>query len=167
MQSVVHHLGTSVSEVVTPVADVENSARAEDAGRLTNTERKWARVGTLVAVVVFWLIATCLQPWHLFDKGPYTTDFYDVQARGLVHGHLDVPANVAGIEGFEIDGKTQIYFGIGPAIMRLPVSGVSDVFDRRLSLLSELLALSVLGLAAARLLKRAKSLVTNAPEGAA
>ena len=153
--------------MVTPVADVENSVGESDAGRLTNNERKWARVGTICAVVVFWLIATCLQPWNLFDKGPYTTDFYDAQARALLHGHLDVPANVAGIEGFEINGKTQIYFGIGPALMRLPLSGVSDVFDRRLSLLSELLALSVLGLAAARLLKRAKSLVANAPEGAA
>jgi hypothetical protein len=150
-----------------PVAKFENVVENTDAGRLTTNERKWARIGTLVAVVVFWLIATCLQPWHLFDKGPYTTDFYDAQARALVHGHLDVPAKVAGIEGFEIDGKTQIYFGIGPAIMRLPFSGVSDVFDRRLSLLSELLALSVLGLAAARLLKRAKSLVNNAPEGSA
>ncbi|MEJ6511827.1 MAG: hypothetical protein QNL59_07775 [Actinomycetota bacterium] len=162
-----------------PVAKFENVVKSDDAGRLTKNERKWARIGTLVAVLAFWLIATCLQPWHLFDKGPYTTDFYDAQARSLVHGHLDVPANVAGIEGFEIDGKTQIYFGIGPAIMRLPFSIVSEVvprlpfsnrsleFDRRLSLLSELIALSVLGLAAARLLKRAKSLVANAPEGAA
>ena len=150
---------------MTPVAVVENSVDASDAGRLTSSERKSARVGTLLAVVIFWLIATCLQPWHLFDKGPYTTDFYDAQARSLVHGHLDVPADVAGIEGFEIDGKTQIYFGIGPAIMRLPLSGVSDVFDRRLSLLSEMIALGVLGLAAARLLKRAKSLVIDAPIG--
>jgi hypothetical protein len=165
MQSVLHHLGTSISEVVASVEEVQNSVEGNEDGRLTKDERKWARIGTLVAVVVFWLIATCLQPWNLFDKGPYTTDFYDVQARALVHGRLDVPANVAGIEGFEIDGKTQIYFGIGPAIMRLPFSGVSDVFDRRLSLLSELLALSVLGLAAARLLKKAKSLVLRAPDG--
>jgi hypothetical protein len=179
MQSVDHHLGTSVSEVVAPVADVENSVGESGVGRLTKDERRWARIGTLVAVVVFWLIATCFQPWQLFDKGPYTTDFYDAQARALLHGQLDVPANVAGIEGFEIDGKTQIYFGIGPAIMRLPFSVVSEVvpqlpfsnrsidFDRRLSLLSELLALSVLGLAAARLLKRSKSLVADAPEGSA
>ena len=167
MQPSIHQHGTSVSQVGAPVADVENLVESGDAGRLTSNERKWARLGMLVAVVVFWLIATCLQPWNLFDKGPYTTDFYDAQARSIVHGRLDVPANVAGIEGFEINGKTQIYFGIGPALMRLPLSGVSDVFDRRLSLLSELLALSVLGLAAARLLKRAKSLVANAPEGAA
>lgn len=160
-------LSSNVFWVVAPVEDVRKSADATDGGRLTKNERKWARIGVLVAVFVFWLVATCLQPWHLFDKGPYTTDFYDAQARSLVHGHLDVPANVAGIEGFEIDGRTQIYFGIGPAIMRLPLSGISNVFDRRLSLLSELLALSVLGLAAARLLKRAKSLVANAPEGAA
>lgn len=177
MRPVVHHLGTSVSEVVAPADEVEIALARSDAGRLTKNERNWARGGTLVAVIAFWLIATCMQPWLLFDKGPYTTDFYDAQARALLHGHLDVPADVAGIEGFEIDGKTQIYFGIGPAIMRLPFSVVSEVvpklpfsdrsidFDRRLSLLSELLALSVLGLAAARLLKRAKSLVVNAPEG--
>ena len=58
MQSVDHHLGTSVSEVVAPVADVENSVGESGVGRLTKNERKWARIGTLVAVVVFWLIAT-------------------------------------------------------------------------------------------------------------
>ena len=146
-------------------ASRDNSA--VEPGTLTRLERRWSRAGTIAAVVVFWLVATCFQPWNLFEKGPYTTDFYDAQARALTHGHLDIPADVAGIEGFEINGKTQIYFGIGPAIMRLPFSGVFAVFDRRLSVLSELLALSVLGLAAARLLKRAKSLVTNAPEGAA
>jgi len=151
--------------VAAPVATIESSIETGDAGKLTKNERKWARIGTLGAVLAFWLIATCLQPWLLFEKGPYTTDFYDAQARSLTHGHLDVPPEVAGIEGFVIDGKTQIYFGIGPALMRLPFSGVSDVFDRRLSLLSELLALSVLGLAAARLLKRAASLVRDAPTG--
>lgn len=147
------------------VTDAEISPVKSSVGRLSKIERRWARGGTLLAVVVFWLLATCFQPWQLFDRGPYTSDFYDVQARSLVQGHFDIPANVAGIEGFVIDGKTQIYFGIGPAIMRLPFSGLSDVFDRRLSLLSELLAVSVLGLAAARLLKRAQSLVADAPMG--
>ena len=151
--------------MVASLAENEKSAAIDDAGRLTTNERKWARFGVLGAVVVFWLLATCLQPWHLFAEGPYTSDFYDVQARSIVHGHLDVPADVAGLEGFEVDGKTQLYFGIGPALLRLPLSGVSSVFDRRLSLLSELVALSVLGLAAARLLKRAKSLVVKAPNG--
>ena len=136
-----------------------------DVGRLDRTERRFARGGVLLAVVVFWLIATCLQPWNLFAEGPFSTDFYDAQARALTHGHLDVPREVAGIEGFVIDGRTQLYFGIGPAVLRLPLSGVSDVFDRRLSLASELLAVSVLGLAAARLLKRARFLVRDAPAG--
>lgn len=165
MQQVFHHLGTSVSEVVARVREFENVSEDSDSGRLTVDERKWARIGTLIAIVVFWLIATCMQPWLLFDRGPYTTDFYDTQARSLTHGHFDIPAEVAGIEGFVIDGKTQIYFGIGPTLLRLPLSGVSDVFDRRLSLLSELLALSVLGLAAARLLKKARPLVVGAPNG--
>ena len=165
MHREVHHLGTSVSEVVAPLADVEQSAPSDDIGRLSPQERRWARIGVLVAVVAFCLLATCMQPWNLFSQGPFSTNFYDAQARSLTHGHLDVPASVAGIEGFVIDGRTQIYFGIGPAILRLPFSGLSDVFDGRLSLMSELLAIAVLGMAAARLLKRARTLVRGAPAG--
>ncbi len=155
--------------MIAPAADGSSTVTAEpdtvDAGRLDRNERRAARIGAVFAVVVFWLVATCMQPWNLFDRGPYTTDFYDAQARALVNGHLDIPASVAGIEGFEIDGRTQIYFGIGPAVLRLPFSGLSDVFDRRLSLASELLAVSVIGLAAARLLGRARSLVVGSPRG--
>ena len=164
METAVRRPGTSVPGVVAPV-DVEESTRDAGAGRLSRDERRWARLGALVAVVVFWLVATCMQPWNLFARGPFSTNFYDAQARALTHGHLDVPASVAGIEGFVIDGRTQIYFGIGPAVLRLPLSGLSDAFDGRLSLTSELVAVAVLGMAAARLLKRARSLVGNAPSG--
>lgn len=152
--------------MIAPVTDpsLDASGPVADAGRLAPVERRWAWIGALVAVVLFWLVATCVQPWNLFARGPFSTDFYDAQARALVHGHLDVPSSVAGIEGFVIDGKTQIYFGIGPALLRVPLSGVSDVFDRRLSLVSELVAVLVVGLAAARLLKRARSSVHDAPE---
>jgi hypothetical protein len=53
-------LSSNVFKVVAPVVDVENSIGVSDAGRLSKAERKCARIGTLVAVVVFWLIATCL-----------------------------------------------------------------------------------------------------------
>ena len=42
-----------------------------------------ARIGTAVAAVVFLLLATGGQPWDLFERGPFTSDFYDVQARAL------------------------------------------------------------------------------------
>lgn len=161
-------MGASVNRVVAVdriVENVEQHTASND--RLTSDERRWAWAGALAAVVVFLLLATCMQPWRLFDQARFSSDFYDVQARALAHGRIDVPPEVVGIEGFVINGKTQIYFGIGPALMRIPLTGWTDMFDRRLALLSQLLAVLVLGLAAARLLKRGRSLVRDAPGGSA
>ena len=165
MQSVVHHLGTSVPEVVAPLEVVTESSDATNSGRLSKAERKWARSGALLGVLFFVLLATWGQPWHMFDKGPFSTDFYDAQARSMVHGHMDVPSDVARIEGIVVDGKVQIYFGVGPALIRTPLTGWTTFFDRRLSILSMSVAAGVLGMAAARLLKRARALVSDAPAG--
>ena len=72
---------------------------------------------------------------HYFD------DFYDAQARLLMHGRPDVPAEVPGFEGFLIDGKTATSTsGPWPAGLRMPVLAVTDRFDGRLTTLSMLLA---------------------------
>lgn len=81
----------------------------------------------------------------------YFDDFFDAQARSLLDGRLDVPAEVAAFEGFLIDGRTYIYFGPVPALVRLPVLAVTDRFDGRLTTLSMLLAAVVLMAAAFRL----------------
>jgi hypothetical protein len=83
---------------------------------------------------------------HYFD------DFFDAQARSLMHGRLDVPPEVAAFEGFLIDGRTHIYFGPVPALVRMPVLAVTDRFDGRLTTLSMLLATVILTIAAFRLL---------------
>ena len=57
------------------------------------------RIGTAVAVVVFVLLATNGRPWDVFERGPFTSDFYDVQARAMSRGHLDVPAEVVASRG--------------------------------------------------------------------
>jgi len=119
--------------------------------------RRAAWVGTAVAVAAFWLLATGFAPWQLFARGPFTADFYDAQARALSRGHLHVPAEVAGIEGFLVDGKVQLYYGIVPALARLPVAAVTDALDGRLVVVSQLLGLSVGALAAARLYRRARA----------
>jgi len=147
------------------VGDVRELADATDSGRLSKVERKWARIGALVGVLFFVMLATWGQPWQMFDKGPYSTDFYDAQARSMVHGYMDIPADVAGIEGVVVDGKVQIYFGVGPALIRTPLTGWTTFFDRRLSILSMSVAAGVLGMATARLLKRARALVIDAPTG--
>lgn len=135
---------------------------AEPAGRVSGRavwsarERRAAWFGTAVAVGLFWLLATSGQPWRLFDAGPFTADFYDAQAHALLSGRLDVPADVALIEGFDIDGRTYLYFGLGPAVLRLPIAAVTSAADGRLTVLSMLVALAVLGTAAGRLVSRSR-----------
>ena len=50
----------------------------------------------------------------------FTSDFLDAQARALLDGHLSVPRSVFGLEGFVIDGEVHTYFGLVPALLRLP-----------------------------------------------
>lgn len=131
---------------------------------LAGRQRRAAWIGTLLAVAVFWLLATSAQPWRLFDEGPFTANFYDAQAHALLSGRLDVPTDVAQYEGFDVDGQTYLYFGVGPALLRLPVALVTGAMDGRLSVLSQLVAVAVLGLASARLLARARVAIGGVDE---
>jgi hypothetical protein len=119
--------------------------------------RRAARIGAGVALVVFVLLATSGQPWRLLERGPFSSDFYDVQARALSRGHLAVPAEAASIEGFVHDGEVHFYYGLVPAIARVPVSAFTDALDGRLGLVSMVGGLAVGALAAARLLQRARA----------
>ena len=124
-----------------------------------------ARIGTAVAMVVFLLLATGGRPWDLFERGPFTSDFYDVQARALSRGHLDVPADVVAIEGFVVDGETHLYYGLAPALARLPIAALTEAANGRLVVVSQLAALAVACLAGARLLQRARrALDVDVPE---
>lgn len=131
--------------------------------RDTAADIRASRIGVGIAVLVFWLLATWFQPWNLFQKGGYTSDFYDIQASALMHGRLDVGLEKTGIEAFAVDGKYQLYFGIAPSIMRLPLSGLFTGLQGRLALVSQLLACAVLGLATARLLRRLLTSFPNPP----
>ena len=74
--------------------------------------------------------------WLLFEGRAglspprYTTDFYDLQGRAILQGRLDIrPPEALGIEAFEIDGRSYVYFGIAPSLLRLPVLALTDRFD--------------------------------------
>jgi hypothetical protein len=61
-----------------------------------------------------------------FDPGVSTTRdlqarYYDAQARSILHGRLDVPFGSLGGEAITYHGHTYGYFGIGPALLRLPI----------------------------------------------
>jgi hypothetical protein len=149
---------------VVGVADRQASGEAAASPPLSPAERRAGWVGALVAVAVFWLLATSGQPWRLFEEGPYTADFYDAQAHALLSGRLDVAPEVAGIEGFDVDGRTHLYFGLGPAVLRLPVALFGEGADGRLAVASMLVAVAVLALSSARLVGRARRAVGVAGE---
>jgi hypothetical protein len=58
--------------------------------------------------------------WKFFEPEDFC-GFYDALARSIIHGHLDVPRTAIGVEAFTFEGKTYGYFGIGPALLRIPL----------------------------------------------
>jgi hypothetical protein len=118
--------------------------------------RAAARVGIVIALAVFGVLVSEASLPGLLRHGPFTSDFFDAQAHAIVDGHLDVDPDVAGIEGFVHDGRTHLYFGLVPAILRVPIVAVTDRFDGRLTQLSMLAALALATWAAASLAWRAR-----------
>jgi hypothetical protein len=103
--------------------------------------RRAALVGGLLAFLVFyWMVnAGQLNPFHAERFG----NFYDIQAHSLLDLRWDVPAKEVAFEGFLIDGKTYLYFGPVPALLRLPVVAITDGLDGRLTQVSMLAAFAV------------------------
>jgi hypothetical protein len=98
-------------------------------------------VGAAAALVLFFLLLT-------FGRGSLLArdqlgDFYEAQARALFHGHLSVDPSVVSFEGFNVGGRTYMYQGPVPAILRMPLLLVTSRFDGRLTRVSMLLAYGV------------------------
>jgi len=85
------------------------------------------------------------------QSGLFST-FYDQQARAILDGHVDLPTNSLGIEGFVHDGKTFMYFPPWPAILRLPVLLTTHEYDGRLTLLSMAIAWIVFAVVVTKLI---------------
>ena len=63
----------------------------------------------------------------------FQSNFFDLQARAMFHGHLSMPNGTLGIEGFVHDGKTYTYFGLFPSIIRMPILLVTSSLDGKLT----------------------------------
>ncbi len=92
-----------------------------------------------------------IDPWRTAVKQRFASNFFDLQANAFLHGHLDLPANSLGIEGFIVHGRTYEYYPPFPALLRIPVMLVTHEFDGRLSLLSMALAWVVFATMATKL----------------
>jgi len=106
-------------------------------------------IGALLAgIVFFWMVTDgSFDPGH---RVPYSGNFYDVQAHRLLDGDLSMPAGVLGIEGYEHDGKSYMYFGPAPALLRIPTAALTDSLDGRTGVASMSLAFVVLMIALGR-----------------
>jgi hypothetical protein len=82
---------------------------------------------------------------------PYASNFFELQADAFRHGHLYVPPGSLGIEGFVHDGRTYMYFGPLPALVRLPVMLVTHDFDGHMTLVMMAIAFSIYAVMVARL----------------
>ncbi|MCJ7439735.1 MAG: hypothetical protein MUP97_18510 [Acidimicrobiia bacterium] len=89
----------------------------------------------------------------------FLADFYDVQARALMHGHWDVGSKALAFERFTVDGKYYTYFGPWPSLLRMPVLAVTHDLDGELSRVSMLIAYVVALMAVARMSWQARTFV--------
>ena len=74
-----------------------------------------------------------------FDNGAYA-DFFDLQAVALLRGNLALPPSSLGLEAFIVDGREHLYFGLFPALLRLPITAITDAFSGQLTIVSSFLA---------------------------
>jgi hypothetical protein len=141
---------------------------AQREAEVPHTEDESRRRFTIDAVVGL-AVATVPYLWVLWDHrfDPLRTawpngsfsDFYDIQARALFHGHWDVPKGSLNIEAFVVGGKEYMYFGPFSSLLRMPVLAVTDSLDGQLTALSLLVAWVITGVFSSLLLWRVRLLI--------
>ena len=129
-------------------------------------ERRPAQIVTVVGTTLFALILCEWRPWQLFARAGFSSNFYDVQAQAFLRGRLAVPADVADIEGFLVDGKTYLYYGPVLAVARLPVALFGSLTEGRITRLSMIVGFVALCTVTFHLARRISTLV-GASAGAA
>jgi hypothetical protein len=77
--------------------------------------------------------------------------FYETQASSLRQGHWWFPTGRLGVEEFRIGGRSFMYFGPWPALLRMPFMLLAHGMDGRWTIPSMIVALTVGLLATARL----------------
>ena len=144
-----------------PAAAEPRAGDALDRADARRLRRAWAAGAAPVVGAFMWLIMGAR--WAPLQR-LYFDSFFDAQGRAFLDGRWDVAPDIVGFEGFEVDGRTYIYFGPWPALLRLPVMLVTDRFDGRLTTVSMTLAMVVLVVAAHRLNLAVRRIVRgNAP----
>jgi hypothetical protein len=87
------------------------------------------------------------------------SNFYEIQARTLLHGHWDASPGAYLFERFNVNGRFYTYFGPWPALLRMPVVLFTDRLDGDLSRVSMMLAFAVTLVFTSRISWQARSLI--------
>lgn len=134
---------TEASTTTVDRSDPERDA-ATNSGE-TSARARYIRVSLLASglamipyLAVLWNFG--VQPMRTARPLGIFSDFYDIQARALMNGRLDVPPGSLRFEAFIIDGSHYMYYSPLPALLRIPLFAVTDAFDGRLSAISMLVA---------------------------
>lgn len=135
--------------------------RCRDGGRADQALVRAGAVGALVGLVPYLgaLWDWGLHPLRRMSVAGTNANFYDLQARALFHGHLDVAPGSLGIEAFVVDGRHYMYFGPFPALLRMPLLAVTDRFDGRLTAPSMLVGWCVLAVGLIALMRIVRRVV--------
>lgn len=114
-------------------------------------------LGSVVSFAIFaWVLAA--DRFAFMVREPFG-NFYDAQARALLHGHWNVSASELAFEGFRIGDKTYTYFGPWPSILRMPLIQFAPSTYGRLTQLSMLLAFATMLVGVAALHWRIRDLL--------
>lgn len=90
--------------------------------------------------VCAWLVTWA--SWKFFEPEEFCS-FYDAQALSILDGRLDVPPAAIGSEAFVFHGKAYGYFGIGPALLRIPLVVAFEKMDGRWSRMMMMIACTI------------------------
>jgi hypothetical protein len=118
-------------------------------------------LGGLPSLAAFWWLIS-YGTFSLRSSG-FSTNFYDEQAISFLHGKLSVPSSVASIEGFEVHGRTYLYFGPFLAVLRVPIMAIDTGLAGKLSVASMLVAYCLLLIGIALLYWTIRSMVRTTP----
>jgi hypothetical protein len=141
------------SSSLTTGAAVQNETQPTDRPRFCAA----LAIGTAVIAIPYLWVLTDLwnrQPslFRTTAPGGKLSNFYDLQGRAILAGHLYVPKGSLGLETFFHDGHQYTYFGIFPSLIRLPVLLITHSLDGKMTAISILLAWIVTALASAAIL---------------
>jgi hypothetical protein len=157
----------STTNAVKPADDAEE---AEAPATVDRSRRRFVAAATIgIAAVAIPYLWVSFVLWNgapnLFRnvyQNRYGGNFYDLQARAMLAGHLHVPPGSLAIESWIHNGRDYTYFGLFPSLLRMPILALTHRFDGQLTAPSLLLAWLLTGVFSSMLLWRVRVMLRGA-----